>query len=68
MRSCASLQYVQIGGIRMSAEKTKTTLNVSITAEDKKFLKLYALKHDVSVAALIEAWIRELRKKEGDEK
>lgn len=52
----------------MSTEKTKTTLNVSITAEDKKFLKLYALKHDVSVAALIEAWIRELRKKEGDEK
>ena len=39
----------------------KTTLNVSISAEDKKFLKMYALEHDTTVAALIEAYVEKLR-------
>lgn len=46
----------------MEGDKTRFTL--SITAEDKKFLKLYALKHDVSVAVLVERWIDQLRKEE----
>lgn len=52
----------------MNTEKTKTTINVSITAEDKKFLKIYAFKHDVSVAALIEMWIQKLREEDDDGK
>ena len=43
-------------------EERKTTLNVSISADDKKFLKMYALEHDTTVAALIEAYIEKLRK------
>ena len=43
-------------------DERKTTLNVSIAAEDKKFLKMYALEHDTTVAALIEAYVSKLRK------
>lgn len=43
-------------------EERKTTLNVSISADDKKFLKMYALEHDTTVAALIEAYVEKLRK------
>ncbi|MBQ2683235.1 MAG: hypothetical protein IJG25_02400 [Thermoguttaceae bacterium] len=42
-------------------EERKTTLNVSISAEDKKFLKMFALEHDTTVAALIEAYVKKLR-------
>ena len=42
-------------------DSKKTTLNVSISNEDKKFLKMYALQHDVSVSYLVEKWIQELR-------
>lgn len=47
-------------------DEKKTKFTLSITPEDKKFLKMYALKHDVSVAVLVERWIDELRKKEGE--
>ena len=43
-------------------EERKTTLNISISADDKKFLKMYALEHDTTVAALIEAFVEKLRK------
>ena len=40
----------------------KTTLNVSISADDKKYLKMYALEHDTTVAAMIETYVEKLRK------
>lgn len=40
----------------------KTTLNISISTDDKKFLKMYAIEHDTTVAALIEAYVEKLRK------
>ena len=43
-------------------EERKTTLNVSISADDKKFMKMYALEYDTTVAALIEACVEKLRK------
>ena len=43
-------------------EKRKTTLNISIPDEDKKFLKMYVLEHDITVAALIVAYVEKLRK------
>ena len=48
-----------------TVEERKTTLNVSISAEDKKFLKMYALEHDTTVAALIEVFVEKLRKEAG---
>ena len=48
-------------------ESKKTTLNVSISSEDKKFLKMYALQHDVSVSALVEAWIQQLKQEQTKE-
>ena len=42
-------------------DEQKTTLNISIAPEDKKFLKMYALEHDTTVAALIEAYVKKLR-------
>ena len=61
LRRCASTQN---GGMRSmnKVEERKTTLNVSISADDKKFLKMYALEHDTTVAALIEAYVEKLRK------
>ena len=47
-------------------EERKTTLNVSLSAEDKKFLKIYALEHDTTVAALIEAYVEKLRGEAGE--
>ena len=43
-------------------EERKTTLNISISTDDKKFLKMYAIEHDTTVAALIEAYVEKLRK------
>ena len=46
-------------------EERKTALNISISVENKKFLKIYALEHDTTVAALIEAYVKKLRKEAG---
>lgn len=46
-------------------EQRKTTLNVSISADDKKYLKVYAAEHDTTVAAVIHAFVERLRKEAG---
>ncbi len=43
-------------------EQRKTTLNVSISADDKKYLKVYAAEHETTVAAVIHACVEKLRK------
>ena len=40
----------------------KTALNVSISADDKPFLKMYALELDIAVAFLIEGYMEKLSK------
>ena len=45
-------------------EDKRTTMNVSLTVNDKKFLKVYAAEHDTSVAALIHDAVERLRLKE----
>lgn len=47
-----------------SIEEKRTTMNVSLTAEDKKFLKVYAAEHETSVAALIHDAVERLRREE----
>lgn len=44
-----------------TSEEKKTTLNISIKLEDKKFLKMYAIKHDTTVTALIEDYVMKLK-------
>ena len=40
------------------------TFSVSMTAEDKKFLKQYALDHNKTVAGLVREFVQQLRDKE----
>ena len=42
-------------------ENTKTTLNISISAEDKKVLKVAAAERGVTVAYLIHEFAEELK-------
>ena len=48
----------------IGVEDKRTTMNVSLTVNDKKFLKVYAAEHDTSVAALIHDAVERLRLKE----
>ena len=45
----------------LSGKKT-TQLNVSMSLDDKIFLKTYAAKQNTSVAAIIHEWIERARK------
>ncbi len=45
-------------------EKKKTQMNIALSAEDKKFLKIYAAERDIPVAEVIHRWIEEVRKEQ----
>lgn len=46
----------------MAAETDKkTTLNLSMSPDDKKYLKTYAIEHDTTVTQLIADYVRQLR-------
>lgn len=45
-------------------EEWEMTLNISISAEDKKSLIIYALEYDTTVPALIYAYVEILRKEQ----
>lgn len=46
----------------MAAETDKkTTLNLSMSPDDKKYLKTYAIEHDTTVTHLIADYVRQLR-------
>ena len=49
-------------------DTTRTTLNLCLSKEDKRFLKMYALEHDTTAAALIHDYIDELRLTEAEKK
>ncbi|MDD7592986.1 MAG: hypothetical protein PUJ57_01930 [Peptoniphilaceae bacterium] len=41
----------------------KTTLNISLTVDEKRFLKVYAAKNGLTVSGIIQKYIEGLRKK-----
>ena len=51
----------------MTAEKTagngseKTTLNLSVTVEDKKFLKVYAAQNGTTISEMIHGYVEYLK-------
>ena len=46
----------------------KTTINISISPADKKYLKTYAINHDTTVAQMIADYVRRLRDGEDHQK
>ena len=44
-------------------EEKRTTLSLSLTASDKKALKMIALEQDTTIAAIIHEWIAEYLQK-----
>lgn len=42
----------------------RVPINITLTAEDKQFLKMYALKHNTNVSAVIEEYVKTLRTEE----
>ena len=38
----------------------KTTLSISLTKSEKRFLKIYAAEHDTTISALIHQYIQSL--------
>ncbi len=52
-------------GVKNGANDTeKTTLNISLTVEEKKKLKIYAAEHGITVSAIIQKFISTLDRKE----
>lgn len=52
----------------MSQQSDLVTFNVSMDRADKKFLKQYAVAHDISVAELIRRYVEMLRQEEEEQK
>ena len=64
--------YVQAGGLTMKKRKEdvvreeRVSMNIALSPEDKKYLKVYAAEHDTTVASVIAELVDRLRK--GNEK
>lgn len=55
--------------VHMAADTDKkATLNISISQDDKKYIKTYAIEHDTTVARLIADYISNLRDNEARRK
>ena len=44
----------------------KTTLNISLTAEDKKILKVYAAQNGTTISSMIQGFIETLKSEQAD--
>ena len=42
----------------------RVSMNIALSPEDKKFLKVYAVEHDTTVAAVIAECVERLRKEQ----
>lgn len=51
------LEALRMSDVKKQSESERTVMSLSISLEDKKKLKLYALQHDKTVAAVIHEWI-----------
>ena len=55
-------------GIHMAVEKermereARVHMNITVTPEEKKFLKVYAAEHDTTISTLISEYVEKLRK------
>ena len=49
-----------------SNTEKRTSMNIALSPEDKKFLKVYAIEHDTTVAAVIHEFVEKLRGKDGE--
>ena len=45
----------------------KTTLNISITADDKKFLKVYAAQNGTTISDMIHGYVETLKNDQAEE-
>ena len=45
----------------------KTTLNLSITVEDKRFLKVYAAQNGTTISSMLQDYIEELKQCQGED-
>lgn len=46
------------------ANTERVSMNIALSPEDKKFLKIYAAEHDTTVAAVIAEGVKQLRERE----
>ena len=44
-----------------SVKEERVSMNIAVSPEDKKFLKVYAVVHDTTVAAVIAECVEKLR-------
>ena len=44
----------------------KTTLNLSLTVEDKKFLKVYAAQNGTTISSMIQDYIEMLKNRQAE--
>lgn len=47
-----------------TTEKKTTQMNIALSVEDKKFLKIYAAEQDITVAEVIRRWIEKAREEQ----
>ena len=45
----------------------KTTLNLSVTVEDKRFLKVYAAQNGTTISGMLQGYIEMLKHSQDDE-
>ncbi len=50
--------------IQLPTDEKRTSMNIALSPEDKKYLKVYAIEHDTTVAALIHDYVESLRKED----
>ncbi len=66
MYNCTNVQLINTEEImqvvhKQNQEEKKTTINISLSVDDKIFLKLYAIEHETTVAAVIHQCVNKLR-------
>ena len=49
-------------GKETAVREERVSMNIALSPEDKKFLKVYAAEHDTTVAAVIAECIKKLKK------
>lgn len=48
-----------------AVREERVSMNIALSPEDKKFLKVYAVEHDTTVAAVIAECVERLKKEAG---
>ena len=48
-----------------AGEEKRVSMNIALSADDKKYLKVYAAEHDTTVSAVIHECVERLRKEAG---